>query len=651
MYVTVRTCRDCGHVEKIKKTQPEGKSIASATSQSFDLVANIYQDITNETQLSTAQVLRVLDDLRTQVENELVAQDCAGGVPSIKVGTLHAIVQDSVLAAVVEEERPQPSTTTQIPDMPSRARAFPGHAMSAAAGSERRRTSMSDMDEDSLNGYMAVLQDDEVALTLPEVDLMSSPDIYAVLDEGANSSVAGGVWMRNTEQKLHRLGFEAPWMSSEAKTFNGLDSTTSTLGTRRIPFSILLFDLDRSGKGKAYEGDEPELSGRNLVSGLLDVHVLPESNNAPLLLSQFAQCRLGLVKNMRDFTCTILRDNIEMHVPLARAKGSNLLCINLSTGLKHRSVLPKGVRKLSTTSANGPVVLPRNKKVRSHERQDDRNEPYNERPRDDSPTLEGRLKGGEIGFTDGLVNSDPANLVSSDSPAGSGDLLDLGSDILHTAARSTTLPGEAETSGGSLSPDLLPDTTSPDTSANMAASRAAGTRTTVFIGSVGVRINSWASQWKAYADGQKQYDSEAKRAALELVRSVFGAHVPSNASLFVCDLAAVSDPAPITNHIGRNPAVLERVAHAPAVVNALAGLRTWVAKSSRPSTSCLFALPRGIVLWPLVSWLQLSSTLSAILRSYMQVVTTAGHLCARVSAGVQPAAGSRPILLQRLQRS
>ena len=371
-YVTVRTCRDCGHVEKIKKTQPEkkditqcshentsrlgssrstmrvfckdcgnfidempreeakrrettGKSIASATSQSFDLVSNIYQDITNETQLSTAQVLRVLDDLRTQVENELVAQDCAGEVPSIKVGTLHAIVQDSVLAAVVEEERPQPPTTTQIPDMPSRARAFPGHSMSAAAGSERRRTTMSDMDEDSLSGYMAVLQDDEVTLTLPEVDLMSSPDTYAVLDEGANSSVAGGVWMRNTEQKLHRLGFEAPWMSSEAKTFNGLDSTTSTLGTRRVPFSILLFDLDRSGKGKTYEGDEPELSGRNLVSGLLDVHVLPESNNAPLLLSQFAQCRLGLVKNMRDFTCTILRDNIEMHVPLARAKVSALV--------------------------------------------------------------------------------------------------------------------------------------------------------------------------------------------------------------------------------------------------------------------------------------------------------------------------------------
>ena len=627
-YVTVRTCRDCGHVEKIKKTQPEkkditqcshehtsrlgssrstmrvfckdcgnfidempreeakrrettGKSIASATSQSFDLVSNIYQDITNETQLSTAQVLRVLDDLRTQVENELVAQDCAGEVPSIKVGTLHAIVQDSVLAAVVEEERPQPPTTTQIPDMPSRARAFPGHSMSAAAGCERRRTTMSDMDEDSLSGYMAVLQDDEVALTLPEVDLMSSPDIYAVLDEGANSSVAGGVWMRNTEQKLHRLGFEAPWMSSEAKTFNGLDSTTSTLGTRRIPFSILLFDLDRSGKGKTYEGDEPELSGRNLVSGLLDVHVLPESNNAPLLLSQFAQCRLGLVKNMRDFTCTILRDNIEMHVPLARAKGSNLLCINLSTGLKHRSVLPKGVRKLSTASANGPIVLPRNKKARSHERQDDRNEPCNERPQDDSPTLEGRLKGGEFGFTDGPVNSDPASLVSSDKPSSSGDLLDLGSDLLHTAATSTTFPGEAETSGGSLSSDFLPDTASLDTSANMAASRPAGNRTTVFIGSVGVRINSWASQWKAYADGHKQYDSEAKRAALELVRSVFGPQVPSNASCFVCDLAAVSDPAPITNHIGKNPAILDRVAHAPALVNALAGLRTWVAKSTR----------------------------------------------------------------------
>ena len=68
------------------------------------------------------------------------------------------------------------------------------------------------------------------------------------------------------------------------------------------------------------------------------------------------------------------------------------------------------------------------------------------------------------------------------------------------------------------------------------------------------------------------------------MRSVFGPQVPSNGSCFVCDLAAVSDPAPITNHIGKSPAILDRVAHAPALVNALAGLRTWVAKSTRPSS-------------------------------------------------------------------
>ena len=79
----------------------------------------------------------------------------------------------------------------------------------------------------------------------------------------------------------------------------------------------------------------------------MDVHVLPDDTTAPLLMSQFAQSKLGLVKDR----CYIRKDGEELTVPLARAKGSHLLCINLSSGLRQKTELPRAIRKLRTSQA------------------------------------------------------------------------------------------------------------------------------------------------------------------------------------------------------------------------------------------------------------------------------------------------------------
>ena len=50
---------------------------------------------------------------------------------------------------------------------------------------------------------------DKVVLTLPEVDTFASPDVWAVLDEGCNSTVHGKDWAQNAIPKLEALGYRS----------------------------------------------------------------------------------------------------------------------------------------------------------------------------------------------------------------------------------------------------------------------------------------------------------------------------------------------------------------------------------------------------------------------------------------------------------
>ena len=45
-------------------------------------------------------------------------------------------------------------------------------------------------------------------------------------------------WGKLAEQRLKALGLTLPWVDSKNKSFAGLGATSSTLGKRRLPFSI-----------------------------------------------------------------------------------------------------------------------------------------------------------------------------------------------------------------------------------------------------------------------------------------------------------------------------------------------------------------------------------------------------------------------------
>ena len=80
---------------------------------------------------------------------------------------------------------------------------------------------------------------DKVVLTLPEVDTFASPDVWAALDEGCNSTVHGKDWAQNAIPKLEALGYRSIFSVGTQKAFKGLLGGASSLGTRTLPFSIL----------------------------------------------------------------------------------------------------------------------------------------------------------------------------------------------------------------------------------------------------------------------------------------------------------------------------------------------------------------------------------------------------------------------------
>ena len=76
------------------------------------------------------------------------------------------------------------------------------------------------------------------------------PGVYAVLDEGCNSTVHGTDWIANAAQNLASIGFSTRFSPEGSRTFKGLSGETETLRFRTIPFSI-----------KGIDGESHEIKG------------------------------------------------------------------------------------------------------------------------------------------------------------------------------------------------------------------------------------------------------------------------------------------------------------------------------------------------------------------------------------------------------
>ena len=93
-------------------------------------------------------------------------------------------------------------------------------------------------------GFMALGDIDRLRPggNMPTVDVNASKDIWAVLDEGCNSSVHGSGWADRAEKKLARFGLEVLWTSRKAKWYSGISTPIFATGKRAIPFCLSLDD-------------------------------------------------------------------------------------------------------------------------------------------------------------------------------------------------------------------------------------------------------------------------------------------------------------------------------------------------------------------------------------------------------------------------
>ena len=140
----------------------------------------------------------------------------------------------------------------------------------------------------ALAGCDVSYQSDLVGVgNLPVVD-MWSPDedhVWGALDEGCNSTCHSKPLDKLAEDRLRQNGLTFPWSDSSAKSSAGLGFSTNTLGKRKLPFCIQV--------------------GEDSLAGAMESHEVDTDAFNPLLISLFAQAKLGLIKDMAHCICYI----------------------------------------------------------------------------------------------------------------------------------------------------------------------------------------------------------------------------------------------------------------------------------------------------------------------------------------------------------
>ena len=353
-YIDMRTCKKCGAVTKTKKEKPvidqatclhgvtertgssrktsrlrcklcgmlldeqpqderkKRSEIAATVQESNTLDFDLLRSIASRTSedLPVEVVVPAIDQFRETVEGHFATES------SITRGDLIAYLQEAL-----EDQLPQESHNTSW------------EIASASAGGRSRSTR---------HGYVALMSGNAEGVTdthpalepLPVVDIYQSSGVYAVLDEGCNSTVHGTEWISNAAKKLSNLGYSTRFSSNAARTFKGLSGETETLGGRHIPFSIMGLD------------------GESRVPGVLESHEI--KGTAPLLLSLYAQAQLGISKDLRTNLYGVRLPSSDRLIPIQMyvTRDSGLLCINLTDGL----LLPKQPKLLRSYKIPDPPV-------------------------------------------------------------------------------------------------------------------------------------------------------------------------------------------------------------------------------------------------------------------------------------------------------
>ena len=334
-YTIRKTCLTCGHSETIRRDMTPMVSPENCPHDDTDhrgSSKSVHRTFCKK-------CCTFIDEAPIEVRRERVA--IAKKVETASVRTL-PIVESLV------EETPDGLTPVQLEELMPRfatlvSETCQSEAMTSARLHELLHQAISEVtEEDSFSlvddvghhdpgsrgpaGYVGIClhgsdshyPQDLVYMNFETVDVAKSPHVFAVLDEGCNSTCHSKSWAVDAEARLARLGYHMPLKDDGCKSFAGLGSgNTKTEGVRSIPFSLLLPDGNMNGE--------------------LDSHQL-STGNSPLLLSLHAQTKLGLVKDLEQGIITIKKQTLNVK----RCAKSGLLVLNLTEGLKDLTQIPVG---------------------------------------------------------------------------------------------------------------------------------------------------------------------------------------------------------------------------------------------------------------------------------------------------------------------
>ena len=286
-------CLQCGTFvdemprEEANRRKGVAEDVKSLQSAAFDVTESVVRHELEGTLLNAFEAATILDQFKCECEMELTNHEC------IRAGTMFDILRNAIEGAREEREGPQ------------------GHALMA----------------------LSPMEDELECGDLPVVDVLRDDHVWAVLDEGCNSTICGQVWLKNASEKFHSIGFKVHESDDgDAKTFRGLSGEIKTNGKHRLPFIIT---TDAHGKDR-------------FLSGVMETYSVGGTGDmTPLLLSKHAQAALGLVKDMQNNRCSIGLNGPS--VDLACAKGSGLTCICLSKGFQELGTrfIPRQIRELA----------------------------------------------------------------------------------------------------------------------------------------------------------------------------------------------------------------------------------------------------------------------------------------------------------------
>ncbi|CAE7256176.1 AGM1 [Symbiodinium natans] len=211
-------CKLCGMIlDELPQEEKKARDAAAAqlrdtNTLDFDMMRSIVGRTGDRVPVEV--VVPALEQFKEAVEGHFVTES------SITRGDLFAYLQEAL-----DDHADDTSPTSASWEMASSGRR-PGTAMVAMLAGPRE----------------GVTDTNPSLSKLPVVNIRTSPHVFAVLDEGCNSTVHGEDWGHESMSKYASFGYSTRFVKETSKTFKGLSGSTSTLGTRTFPFCLLPLD-------------------------------------------------------------------------------------------------------------------------------------------------------------------------------------------------------------------------------------------------------------------------------------------------------------------------------------------------------------------------------------------------------------------------